>query len=166
MTDNEKLIEEARTFASSAPLGKTVWRELDKAILLIRRMSDALEAAEKALTPTDDEREALLAGYLDQHGHHADARHGFLAGLAAGLRRTEVPEPSAEDDLNAEYDARLGDGDRDDPEPQGEPSDAQTERARIIADLREWSRPLGNSPEEETLRLVIDRIERAAGNVR
>lgn len=48
-------------------------------------------------------------------------------------------------------------------EPQGEPSDAQTERARIIADLREWSRPLGNSPEEETLRLVIERIERAAG---
>lgn len=49
---------------------------------------------------------------------------------------------------------------------QGEPSDAQSERARIIADLREWSRPLGNSPEEETLRLVIDRIERATGGAR
>lgn len=44
--------------------------------------------------------------------------------------------------------------------------DAQVERARIIADLREWARPLGNSPEEETLRLVIDRIERSAGGVR
>lgn len=43
---------------------------------------------------------------------------------------------------------------------------AQAERERIIADLREWSRPLGNSPAEETLRLVIERIERAAGGVR
>lgn len=45
---------------------------------------------------TEQEQEALVAAYLEEHGHHADARHGFLAGLDAGFRRTEVPEPSAE----------------------------------------------------------------------
>ena len=112
-TDNEKLVEEARTFASSAPLGKTVWRELDKAILLIRRMSDALEAAEKAHTPTDDEREAdekailnalydsgeAFSGAGDEVGTDETAilvDHVPDIVLALGFRRSEVPEPSAE----------------------------------------------------------------------
>ncbi len=32
------------------------------------------------------------------------------------------------------------------------------ERAAIIADLRQWSRPLGQSPEDDVMRLVIERI--------
>ncbi|MFF3029129.1 hypothetical protein [Microbacterium sp. NPDC057944] len=69
--------------------------------------------------------------------------------LAVGFRLPEVPNPSTDlhvdhhdDELtrerdhygidpesSAEYDARLGDGDREDPEPQGEPSDAQVQAA-------------------------------------
>lgn len=117
MTYHEKLIEEARR--------SVLTMDYERAYQggLVGRLADALEAAEKAHTSTDDEREALreLLGpilYLPI----SVIRDNILA---AGFRRPEVPEPSAEDDLNAEYDARLGDGDRDDPEPQGEPSDAQ-----------------------------------------
>ena len=45
MSDGD-LIAAARTFAQGSPLGKNTWRELDKAIGLIRKMADALEAAE------------------------------------------------------------------------------------------------------------------------
>lgn len=34
-------------------------------------------------------------------------------------------------------------------------------RAAILADLREWARPLGNSPDDDVLRLVLARIEGA-----
>lgn len=34
------------------------------------------------------------------------------------------------------------------------------ERANIVSDLIEWSTPVGESPEEDTLRLVIARIQR------
>lgn len=44
-----ELVEEARKFASSAPYGKSVWREFDKSILLIRKLADALEASESRL---------------------------------------------------------------------------------------------------------------------
>ena len=44
MSDGD-LIAAARTFAQGSPLGKNTWRELDKAIGLIRKMADALEAA-------------------------------------------------------------------------------------------------------------------------
>lgn len=116
--------------------------------------------------------------------------------ISSVLRRSEAPEPSAEaqalvdavQEAMDRYSETANLDGEDSPiswipvirieeaidsvplpfvtEPQGEPSDAQAERERIIADLREWSRPLGSSPEEETLRLVIERIERAAGGVR
>jgi len=50
MTDNEKLIEEARNWNQGETTG---------VFDLLERLSDALEAAEKSRTPTDDEREAL-----------------------------------------------------------------------------------------------------------
>ncbi|KAM9863120.1 hypothetical protein ACI1US_01005 [Leucobacter sp. BZR 635] len=45
METNEEIIIRARAFASASPLGKPMARELDKAILTIRRLADALEAA-------------------------------------------------------------------------------------------------------------------------
>ena len=54
MTDYSRLIEEARAFASSSTLGKSQWRELDKAIGMIRRLADALEEAERDLALVDD----------------------------------------------------------------------------------------------------------------
>lgn len=145
-------------------------------------------------TPTDDEPEALRIAELDARqaayrkeredwfvDHEAEPEiatnaffRGWDAAVGGGFRRAEVvPEPSTcliehpitgtRCSLPAEpRHAHVCDLPA---EPQGEPSDAQAERARIIADLREWSRPLGHSPEEETLRLVIDRIERAGAGV-
>lgn len=100
MTDNKKLIEQAR-YEYKNPAPGSVGD-------LIRRLAEALEAAEKALTPTDDEREALariikditikwsgpsLAEFANTppiRKHYATAD----AILAAGFRHTEVPEPS------------------------------------------------------------------------
>lgn len=44
METSQELIVEARAFASSSPLGKPLPRQLDKAILMIRRLADTLEA--------------------------------------------------------------------------------------------------------------------------
>lgn len=59
---------------------------------------------EKAHTPTDDEREALLTeadalvASWDQKGSwSSDSPVGMVMRLAAALRRSEVPEPSAEE---------------------------------------------------------------------
>ncbi|MCE0510864.1 hypothetical protein LVJ59_17590 [Microbacterium sp. KKR3/1] len=68
-----------------------------------RILSAALEAAEKALTPTGDEREAL-ANLIPLDLVHDRSREGFPKDafevadriLAAGFRRTVVPEPSTE----------------------------------------------------------------------
>lgn len=125
---------------------------------------------EHSCTPTDDEREARLEYVIDAavpvdefpSWRFRYSRRIADAVRAAGFRRSEVSEPSEGHGRHEFCDRRLGCL----TEPQGEPSDAQAERARIIADLREWSRPLGNSPEEDTLRLVIARIERAAGGMR
>lgn len=99
---NEKLIEEAR-----ATMRRQEWAPAG----LLIRLADALEAAENALTPTDDERaqagpdsERLrqIAEWLGmEHGHDETAKRVALIAdrhdrLAAGFRRSEVPEPSAE----------------------------------------------------------------------
>lgn len=86
MSDNEKLIEEARAFADRD--NGLNWQGR------IRELADALEAAKKAHTPTDDEREALAN--LVQLGFVTDWYEAADRILAAGFRRTEVPEPSAE----------------------------------------------------------------------
>lgn len=85
MTDhNEKLIEEAR--------GRV---PLHGAHSLIRRLANALEAVEKAQTPTDDEREAQ--GWREANLYAVDAvsQDDFMTGwrTADRLRRSEVPEP-------------------------------------------------------------------------
>lgn len=50
VTDNiTALIAEAREHANAPMLGKSQWRELDKAIGLLRRLADALEAAVKEM---------------------------------------------------------------------------------------------------------------------
>lgn len=108
MTDNKKLIEEARDAlaevgeaavrvyqATGVPLAET---RVERSLRLL------LAVFEKALTPTNadevlSEREALVERYLGEHGHHADARHGFLSGLAAGFHRTEAPRVIERHDL-------------------------------------------------------------------
>ncbi|WP_182252828.1 hypothetical protein [Microbacterium esteraromaticum] len=70
---------------------------------------------EAAHAPTDDEQ--AWAEYRDAapENNTPDQRRAFFA----ALRRPVSPEPS-EEDLNAEYDARLGDGDSDDyPDAEG-----------------------------------------------
>lgn len=63
MNDNEKLIEEAREVVRSWDL-KGSWNA-DSPIGMLARMSDALEAAEKAHTPTGDEQELRLEYVID-----------------------------------------------------------------------------------------------------
>lgn len=89
---------------------------------------------EKAHAPTDDEREALIA-LMDQPITGASDGRTFTemvvdAILAAGFRRTEVPEPSAECPQPcvhlSQEDAREGRSCAEHPctcrEPQGEPA--------------------------------------------
>jgi len=101
MTD-ERLIEEARRWPSGVgPIPSAAPANI------IKRLADALEAAEKAhtpTTPTDEERGALEQAVLDGlNAHHAQStmdptlveeRVGDAV-WAAGFRRAEVPEPSA-----------------------------------------------------------------------
>lgn len=98
----------------------------------------ALAVFEKAHTPTDDERNALavIVAYVEDDYQR---EHGTLNGsalatadaiLAAGFRRTDVPEPSAECPQPcmhlSQEDAREGRTCAEHPctcrEPQGEPS--------------------------------------------
>ncbi|WEK60522.1 MAG: hypothetical protein P0Y60_14570 [Candidatus Microbacterium colombiense] len=125
MTDNEKLIEEARSYPPVAQ-----WDEQGEADALIRRLADALEAtdgefsafqqiagviyrdkaAEKALTPTDDERELLDTANTFREQIESDPTPGSLLGLwlrtatalDARVSRSAVPEPSADDGLAEE----------------------------------------------------------------
>lgn len=127
MSDNGKLIEEARAEAEA-----TKNSTYTNAPLLFR-LADALEAAEEAHTPTDNEREALLAIFAEPVIASTDeeVREAFAdMVLAAGFHRSETPEPSAEFSICGCY--------RDGSElvtcalhtePQGEPSDAQVQAA-------------------------------------
>lgn len=86
------------------------------------------------LTPTDAEREALIDVMRNAPTHgNVVVRYDEAADaiLAAGFRRTEVPEPSVE---HTSFYGTPGThpGTRQEckvcpPEPQGEPSDAQVE---------------------------------------
>lgn len=125
MTDNEKLIEEARGFAAGSDSARAT---------LLRDLADALEAAEKAHTPTDDKRESLIKSYegwdFVEVALNPNGASRVIADLAArldlALRRSEVPEPSAEHPDHS----KLGPSacpacDFDPMASQGEPSDAQ-----------------------------------------
>lgn len=145
----------------------------EKAHVVTERHSMSVTDSE-AHTPTDDEREALRIAGLD--ARQAAYRHerenwwfdhetapdvatnawfrGWDAAVAAGFRRSEVPEPSAEptcehgSPLSAlcDYAARYASGETDDAEPkhaaQGEPSDAQVLAAmEAYAEYRESDGP-------------------------
>lgn len=123
LSGNEKLIEEAKHLIEQA--GSFREQVGDDAsptsmIGLWLRTADALHAAlavfEKALTPTDDEVEALRIAHLDARqaayrkeredwfvDHEAEPEiatnaffRGWDAAVGGGFRRSEVPEPSAE----------------------------------------------------------------------
>jgi hypothetical protein len=65
LSDGEKreLIAKVRAFASASYLGKQAARELDKAILTIRRLADALESS---LTVPDGDVQERLADWLGE----------------------------------------------------------------------------------------------------
>lgn len=99
MNDNEKLIEEARRWpAGVGPIPSAAPGNL------ITRLADALEASEKAHTPTDDEREALaklvnpdafskaLWWKNEDHARHLESNARVRADeiFAAGFRRSEA----------------------------------------------------------------------------
>jgi hypothetical protein len=142
--ENEKLIEEARR-AKRAVYLATDASVADDLSRIIGGLADALEAAEKAHTPTDDERALIeqAQSFREQVGD--DANPTSLVGLwlrtASALeyriRRSVVPEPSAEDQgPAASCHLCVGAGGHEDHdgewvecscqrrEPQGEPSDA------------------------------------------
>lgn len=137
MTDNEKLIDEVRNHGEFENRG---WM-----IETIDRLTDALEAAEKAHTPTDDEREALAKGWDEGRRTALLEARTYAYPLftdRGNPYRTEVPDPGTED-VAAEH-QRHADARRSEPmtllshgEPQGEPSDAQVDSERRAAYRRE-----------------------------
>jgi len=102
MTDNEKLIEDVAKAIMEASHGEGEWefREPMEEELYLRRARAALAVFEKAHTPTDDERGALTKRFADrifEAGLRApDSTLAVIAfkEVAAGFRRSEVPEPS------------------------------------------------------------------------
>ncbi|MFJ6429696.1 hypothetical protein [Microbacterium maritypicum] len=150
--DNKKLIERLRAVVDTAT-SDSMTVENDRVVTnaehdACRAERDEAEAVRDlviaALTPTDDEREALLVSLNELR---SDMRHNahevaVLDRAITALRRSEVPEPSgAWYDVAAFLEKKgLADGGIADfirenaPEPQGEPSDAQ-----VTAEaLRRW----------------------------
>lgn len=112
---NEKLIEEARDIVRSWDM-KGSWTA-DSPVGMLALLADALEAAEKAHTPTDDEREALAA-LIDPDSYRSGCSAGAhdvrdqLNGLYMHQEHAEI--------RRAETMNLISHGDA-----QGEPSDAQ-----------------------------------------
>lgn len=139
----EEVIEEAakRLLKDVNPKhGRPVSSQLASDIRLV-----AGAVFEKALTPTAEEREALIA-LMDQPIMGTSDGRTFTemvvdAILAAGFRRSEVvPEPSTECPQCHRPDGlhKLGCGERFGSEPQGEPSSAQ-EAIRVASpDTWDW----------------------------
>lgn len=126
MTDNEKLIEEAAEAMLDAArelLGVETIGERPREMTreYARR---AFAVFEKAHTPTDDKREALLRDLYSLRGWSGGdvvRRIEIIDRAMAALRRTEVPEPGAEGcscggALSYKWGCQR---------PQREPSDAQ-----------------------------------------
>lgn len=157
MTDNEKLIASAKDAIANYDIAKAhrVSVAPDRLAVILAEM---VAVFEKAHTPTDDEREALIVEWANVHqGPNAHvvllemlpigdqmslALRDALRELAA-LRRTEVSEPSAEaEPSGAIYDAfgtvvtradtafELGRR-AERTESQGEPTAAQVEAAAV-----------------------------------
>lgn len=93
-TDNEKLIEEARR-AETAVYLATDARVADDLSRIIGGLADALEAAEKAHTPTDHERSVLLDELEAWQRHTGDAALGnLLRRVGSAIRRSEAHTPT------------------------------------------------------------------------
>ncbi|EYT61642.1 hypothetical protein [Microbacterium sp. UCD-TDU] len=106
MTDNEKLIERLRAVIDTAT-SDSMTVENDRVVTkaehdACRAERDEAEAVRDliiaALTPTDDEREDMIAFLLRDHNFEESpwGRTYTDAEIAAALRRSEVPEPNAE----------------------------------------------------------------------
>lgn len=180
LSGNEKLIESVRDWPTITRMSHST--QLEKLV----ELRDALEAAGKAHTPTDDER-AIFEAIADRLGEHSQARNfeiadsgeyetkltgtidvevlaEWLVPTVAGFRRSEVPEPSAECPQPcvhlSQHDAREGRTCAEHPctcpEPQGEPSDAQVNAASREIDLRGFHIPP----------MAVRAALRAAGGVR
>lgn len=175
MDDNEKLIEEALRPMTD----RDVTQNPAATRAFIRQLGDALKAADKALTPTDDEREALAQVIFDRSHTPEDALNlwdGDIskladAILAAGFRLSEVPEPSVEDQgPAASCHLCVGAGGYEDhdglwvecscqrAEPQVEPSDALRDAIDHIQGAVEFQDAIN----PEAVRVVIDAALRAA----
>lgn len=133
MTDNKKLIERLRAVIDTAT-SDSMLVENDRVVTnaehdACRAERDEAEAVRDliiaALTPTDDEREALVA-ILEAPLTEESQGRTFSEMLADvilvrfSFRRTEVPEPSVEDCPDAEGLVALRSNGS---EPQGEPSE-------------------------------------------
>ncbi len=148
MTDNEKLIEEARAFVASWDM-KGSWSS-DSPVGMVARLADALAVFEKAHTPNvrdpekthipteavslsvhtprDDEREAQGWREAALYDGDAQTQDDFMTGWRTADRtRSVVPEPSG--GLCLECGTQCAVPEHDAPEPQGEPSDAQVQAA-------------------------------------
>ncbi len=167
--------EHARGLANAAFIAAADPTVVLALIAELRRARADLAVFEATHTPTDDER-AIFEAIADRLGEHSQAQNYEIADsgeyetklrgpidvevlaerlvpTVAGFRRSSVQEPSATDE---EYDARLGDGDRDDPEPQGEPSEEET---KALEAVRRWTRSSG--PGVRVLRVLLSMAERA-----
>lgn len=138
MTDNEKLIEEAaRAILASEGIGPeedgTYWGEATWPNA-VKDARTAFAVFERAHTPTDDEREALervLLTSFDYADIDPSVRELSDAILAAGFRRSVVPEPSAEvDELREQIEKLEAD--------LGQQID-RTEELHNIADRLSWA---------------------------
>lgn len=102
-TDNEKLIEKAaaqRYPHRNVFLEGMAYMSEERSRIPLREafVEGAKWQAEKAHTPTDDEREDMIAFLLRDHNFEESpwGRTYTDAEIANALRRSEVPEPSAE----------------------------------------------------------------------
>lgn len=121
MPDVAATLTDARARLTASRLGKSIMREMDQDILIIRRLVEALEAH----TPTDDERETLASmlrdvqadrslgrlpwedyPFKDVHRENAD----YLIARGVGFRRSVSPEPITEDAINAERERQIAKG--------------------------------------------------------
>jgi hypothetical protein len=135
MTDNERLIEEAARADFYATPDDRIWEDISdkERTLRLRGMAAALAVFEKAHTPTDDEREALVSILYVNPWSQTKYSLGHIAEkiLTAGFRCTV---------------------------PQGEPSDAQV---AVDAAWKQFQRMPSSNPSDYAHAVVA--ALRAAG---
>jgi len=90
MTDNEKLIEEARELVASWDR-RGSW-DADSPVGMVMRLADALAVFEKAHANASDLPKADIST-----GQMSAFFRGWDAAVDGGFRRSEVPEPSVDD---------------------------------------------------------------------